>query len=485
MTNSLIGARVRRKEDRRLIRGRGRYVADIEPPGTLHAAFVRSSYAHARILSIDAAAALAHPGVHTVMLPGEVEHVAPIPVRLGAKPEMKPFLQPPLAQGKVRFVGEAVAVVVADNRYVAEDAAELIAVEYESLPAVIDGRESVDRDAAFLFEDQGTNVCSVFGEDVGDVDAAFADAEVTVGDTFKVQRHGAVPLEPRGLVASYDDANGRLTVWGPTKVTHANRATLSQLIGLAEERIRFVEPEVGGGFGARGEVYPEDIVIPVLALRLGRPVKWVEDRREALLTTNQSREGWYEAELALSADGTILGLRVKLVNVMGAYLRTHGIRVPEIAARIFPGPYRIANYRCHVECVLTNKTGVGTYRAPGRFETNFVRERLIEMAAKELGMDPVELDGRISSATRTRHTRLAPTTGASRSSTATSIPRRRSTGRSSSSTTKCCAAAATSFAGKAVASGSGLAATWRRAGSAALVRPRASSHGSTWTQAAG
>jgi carbon-monoxide dehydrogenase large subunit/6-hydroxypseudooxynicotine dehydrogenase subunit gamma len=391
LTRSLIGARVRRKEDPRLVRGRGRYVADIEPPGTLHAAVVRSPHAHARIRSIDAAAARARPGVHTVMLPDEVAGVPGIPVRVHPRPELIPFLQQPLAQGKVRFVGDPVAVVVAETRYLAEDAAELVEVDYEPLPAVVDGRESVDRNAALLFEEQGTNVCAVFGEDVGDVDGAFAAAHVVVGDLFEVQRHGALPMEPRGLVASYDEASGRLTVWGPTKVPHANRATLSELIGFPEERIRFIEPEVGGGFGARGEVYPEDILIPLLALRLGRPVKWIEDRREALLTTNHSREGWYEIELALAADGTFLGLRGTLVNVMGGYLRTHGIRVPEIAARIFPGPYRIANYRCDVECVLTNKTPVGTYRAPGRFETNFVRERLIDMAAKELGIDGIEL----------------------------------------------------------------------------------------------
>ena len=391
MSGSLIGARVRRKEDPRLVRGRGRYVADIEPPGTLHAAIVRSPHAHARIRSIRADAARAHPGVHAVLLPSDVADVGGIPVRVHPLPELRAFLQRPLAQEKARYVGDPVAVVVAESRYVAEDALDLVEVDYEPLPAVVDGRAEVDRDAALLFEEQGTNVCAAFGEDVGDVDAAFAAADVVVGDTFEVQRHGAVPLEPRGLVASYDAASGRLTVWGPTKVPHANRMVLAELIGFPEERIRFIEPEVGGGFGARGEVYPEDVLIPLLALRLERPVKWIEDRREALLTTNHSREGWYEAELALAADGRILGLRGRLVNVMGGYLRTHGIRVPEIAARIFPGPYRIPNYRCDVECVLTNKTPVGTYRAPGRFETNFVRERLLDVAARELGMSPIEL----------------------------------------------------------------------------------------------
>jgi aerobic carbon-monoxide dehydrogenase large subunit len=390
-TGGLIGARVRRKEDPRLVRGRGIYVADVTPPGTLHAAIVRSPHAHARIGRIDTEAALALPGVHAVLLPADVTDVGAIPVRVHPLPGLVPFLQRALAQDKVLFVGDPVAVVVADDRYVAEDALALVEVEYEPLPAVVDGREAAEPGAPLLFEDQGTNVCATFGEDVGDVDAAFAAAHLVVGDTFEVNRHGAVPLEPRGLVASYDEVSGKLTVWGPTKVPHANRATLSKLIGFPEERIRFIEPEVGGGFGARGEIYPEDLLVPLLALRLGRPVKWIEDRREALLTTNHSREGIYEMELALAADGRILGLRGRLLNVMGGYLRTHGIRVPEIAARIFPGPYRIADYRCDVVCVMTNKTPVGTYRAPGRFETNFVRERLLDMAAKELGLDPVAI----------------------------------------------------------------------------------------------
>ncbi len=380
---------MRRKEDPRLLRGHGRYVADIEPPGTLHAAIVRSPHAHARVLAIRAEAARALPGVQAVLLPSDVSDIGAIPVRVHPLPELVPFLQRPLAQEKVRFVGDPVAVVVADSRYIAEDALPLFEVDYEELPAVVDAREGVKPGASLLFEEQGTNVCATFGEDVGDVDTAFAAADVVVGDTFEVGRHGAVALETRGLVASYE--GGKLTVWGPTKVPHANRAVVAQLLGFPEERIRFVEPEVGGGFGARGEVYPEDLLIPLLALRLGRPVKWIEDRREALLTTNQSRESYYDMELALASDGRILGLRGRLLNVMGGYLRTHGVRVPEIAARIFPGPYRIPNYRCDVVCVMTNKTPVGTYRAPGRFETNFVRERLLDMAAKELAMDPVEI----------------------------------------------------------------------------------------------
>jgi CO/xanthine dehydrogenase Mo-binding subunit len=326
-----------------------------------------------------------------VLLPDDVRDVGAIPVRVHPLPELVPFLQRVLAQDKVRFVGDPVAVVVAEDRYRAEDALALVEVDYEPLPAVVDGRDGAEPESPLLFEEQGTNVCATFSETIGDVDAAFAAADLVVGDTFEVQRHGAVPMETRGILASYDTASGRLTVWGPTKVPHANRAVLSQLIGFPEERIRFVEPEVGGGFGARGEVYPEDVLIPFLALRLGRPVKWIEDRREALLTTNHSREGFYDAELALTSDGRVVGLRARLVNVMGGYLRTHGIRVPEIAARIFPGPYRISNYHCDVVCVMTNKTPVGTYRAPGRFETNYVRERLLDVAAKRLGIEPAEL----------------------------------------------------------------------------------------------
>jgi CO/xanthine dehydrogenase Mo-binding subunit len=240
-----------------------------------------------------------------------------------------------------------------------------------------------------LFEPSGSNVTTDYVVEYGDVEDAFARAELVVAETFHTNRHSGCPLETRGLVASYED--GRLTVWGPTKVLHGNRRTLSELLGLPLERIRLVEPSVGGGFGVRGEVYPEDLLVPLLAMRLGRPVKWIEDRAEHLVAANHSREQHHVAELALDGDGLILGLRSRFLLDTGAYVRTHGIRVGEIAAKSMVGPYRIPAYRARVEQVVTNKTPAGTYRGPGRFETNFVRERLIDLAARRLSLDPAEI----------------------------------------------------------------------------------------------
>ena len=321
---------------------------------------------------------------------GDLDEVpGPIPVRLHPDPRLEPFLQSALPREKVRYAGEIVAVVVATDRYVAEDAAELVAVEYEPLPAAIDTTEAARPDAPVLFEAAGTNVTMDYVVDYGDLEAAFAGASLVVSGSFRTNRHSGCPIEARGLVATFED--GALTVWGPTKVLHGNRRTLAQLLDLPVERIRLVEPAVGGGFGVRGEVYPEDLLIPLLAMRLRRPVKWIEDRAEHLVAANHSREQHHEAALALDAEGRILGLRTKFLLDTGAYVRTHGIRVGEISAKSMIGPYRIPAYQGLVTQVVTNKTPAGTYRGPGRFETNFVRERLIDMAARRLGLDPVEI----------------------------------------------------------------------------------------------
>jgi carbon-monoxide dehydrogenase large subunit/6-hydroxypseudooxynicotine dehydrogenase subunit gamma len=389
----VIGERVRRKEDPRLLRGEGRYVADWYVEGELHAAVLRSPHAHARIRGIDASAARAAEGVVDVLLPKEVAHVERIPVRVQLQPipSTFPHLQPPLAQGKVKYVGEPVAVVVAASRYLAEDALELVEVDYEPLPAVTSGPEAIKDGAPLLVEETGSNVAAEFAADVGDVDRAFAEADLVVSDVFTTNRHAGVPMETRGVLAAYDPRDGRLTVWGPTKVPHANRNLLARFLGISEDLIRFVEPDVGGGFGVRGEFYPEDFLIPFLALRLKRPVKWVEDRREHLLAANHSRDQVYQAEMAFASDGRILGLRAKLIHNTGAYVRTHGVRVAELSVNSFPGPYRVPNYRCEVASVVTNTTPGGTYRSPGRYEATFVRERLLETGARRLGLDPIEL----------------------------------------------------------------------------------------------
>jgi carbon-monoxide dehydrogenase large subunit len=386
----LVGVSVRRPEELPLLRGEATFVADISPPGAVHVAFVRSPYGHARLLRVDCSNARAHPGVIAALSAEDLDHIpGPIPVRLHPDPKLEPFLQSALATEKVRYVGEIVALVVADDRYVAEDAAELVEVDYEPLPAAVDAAQAARPDAPLLFERAGRNVTMDYAVAYGDIEAAFAGAELVVGDTFHTNRHSGCPIETRGLVATFEE--GMLTVWGPTKVLHGNRRTLGELLGLPVERIRLVEPSVGGGFGVRGEVYPEDLLLPLLAMRLGRPVKWIEDRAEHLVAANHSREQHHVAELALDADGRFLGLRSRFLLDTGAYVRTHGIRVGEISAKSMVGPYRIAAYEGRVEQVVTNKTPAGTYRGPGRFETNFVRERLIDVAARRLGLDPAEI----------------------------------------------------------------------------------------------
>jgi carbon-monoxide dehydrogenase large subunit len=387
----IIGASIKRKEDPRLLLGEGRYIDDVRLPGMLHAAIVRSPQAHARIGAIDAAAARGLPGVALVATAEDLGHTSRIPIRLGPRPALEPFLQPVLARWRVRYVGEPVAVVVAGDRRVAEDAAELVTVDYETLPVVPDIEQAIRPDAVALHEGTSGNVADRLLTTVADADAAMAGAPVRLRRRLTVQRHSGVPMETRGLLAAYDAATGLLTMWGPTKVPHFNRRVLAGLLGWPEERIRFVEPDVGGGFGVRGEFYPEDFLIPWAAIRLRRPVKWVEDRREHLAATNHSRQQIHDVEIGATRDGRLVALIDHVAVDMGAYLRTHGVTVPELTGALLPGPYRLPHYRCEVACVMTNKTPTGTYRAPGRYEGNFVRERTMDLLAQAVGLDPAEI----------------------------------------------------------------------------------------------
>ena len=385
-----VGRALRRTEDHRFVTGSGCYVGDFSRPGVLHAVIVRSAHASARVTRIEAAPALAMPGVVAVLTAGDLRAEAPIPIRLAPLPGFDRFLQPPLADADVRYVGEPLAVVVAEDRYVAEDAAAQVVVEYEVRAAVVDPHHAAE-DAVVVHAAVGTNVASRYTVSRGDADAAFAAADYTRVETFRCHRHTAVPIETRGLVAEWDAGARKLTVWGATKVTFFNRRALARMLGLAEADVEMVELDVGGSFGVRGEFYPEDFVIPAAAIRLGRPVKWVEGRRESLLATNHSRDVECELAIAARADGTILGLRARVRADMGAYVRTNGGVVPAKAAQFLPGPYRIASVQCEVSAILTNKTPVATYRGPGRFEANFFRERLLDLMAADLGLDPVAL----------------------------------------------------------------------------------------------
>ena len=391
MTQNYIGAPITRKEDARFLTGRATYLDDIKRPGMLHAAILRSPHAHARIISIDTKEALSMPGVSAVItyndLPASIQ---PIPVRIFNLPGLERCLQYPLAGDKVRYTGDPVAVVVAENRYIAEDALEVIAVDYEPLPAVADVREGL-KDDVVLHDEAGTNLTGSTTLNVGDVDQAFSNAEYTRKEEFHTHRHTGNPLETRGLVAEYDAGTGQLSVWGPTKVPHFNRNILSNQLDMDRENIHFFEPDVGGGFGIRGEFYPEDFLVPFAAIRVGKPVKWVEDRMEHLMAANHSREVRCQVEIAAKKDGTLLGIRADIYGDMGAYVRTHGCVVPALTAGMLTGPYRIPSYRANINCVMTNKTGTGTYRGPGLYEGAFIRERMLDLVAADLGIDPAQL----------------------------------------------------------------------------------------------
>lgn len=388
--NRLIGSALERVEDLRLLRGRGQFVADINRAGQLHAVILRSAVAHGVLKSIDISAALDLAGVQAVLTARDLGSRVPVlPIRLQPLPELEPFCQPMLADEKVRYVGEPLAVVVADSAAIAEDALDLIEVEIEALPAITE-RAQAEAAETLLFDQHGSNISMQWNAVKGDADAAFAEAAYTRRETFRVQRHAALFMEPRGFVAEWDAAAERLTVWGAAKVAFANRKILAATMGLALDRIDLVEGDVGGSFGSRGEFYPEDFLIPFAARHLGRPVKWIEDRREHLMAANHARQIECDVEIAATRDGRILALRGRNWTDNGAYIRTNGSIAPRNAAQFMSGPYDIPHIALTSYSLTTNKTPTGTYRGPGRFEPDFVRERLIDLMAKDLGLDPLE-----------------------------------------------------------------------------------------------
>ena len=387
MAESIIGRRLKRREDPRLLRGAGCFVDDFAPPGTAHMAILRSPFAHARIRSVELAGARAAPGVIDAFSGADLDRPLPqIPFRLAGLAGFDRFLQPPIATTKARFAGEPVAVVVAADRYAAEDALARIEIDYQPLPAVADPASAADS-ATLVHEEAGGNVAIRYTVGRGDAGAAFAAAPYRRGERFRTHRQTALPLETRGLVADF--AGGRsLKLWGAAKVTHFNKRALAAAFALPEAAVELIALDVGGGFGVRGELYPEDYLVPIASRRAGRPVKWIEDRQEHLMATNHSRDIACTLEIAARRDGTILALRGRVLADLGAYARTNGGIVPVRAVQFLPGPYRIANFSCDAEIVVTNRTPTGTYRGPGRFEANFFRERLIDLMAADLGLDP-------------------------------------------------------------------------------------------------
>jgi len=381
---------VRRREDPRLVTGTGRFVDDLPFPGCLHVAIVRSPHAHARITAIDAGAARRAPGVIGVYtgadlgrangaMPTYAPHPA-LPISCGTRP---------LAVDRVRFVGEPVAAVVATDRYLAEDALEQVSVDYEHLPAVVDVEAAVAPGAPVLHQELGGNVAAHWSQRVGDPEAAFRAAEVVARTRLRLARGGAHPLEPRGLVAEWVD--GRLTLWAAVQMVHRHRSVYAPQLGLAEEQIRVVAPaDVGGGFGTKGMYYPEYVVAAALAMALGRPVKWIESRREHTLVACVEREQVHDIEIAATRDGRVLALRDRFLHEMGAYTIS-GLNLPQNTMIHSVGPYVIPNVELSFRGVVTNTTPVGAYRGAGRPQGTAVIERAMDALARELSMDPVEL----------------------------------------------------------------------------------------------
>jgi len=381
-----IGRSVPRLEDRALLLGQGRFAADISFPGQWHMRVVRSPSAHGKVKSIDASAALRLPGVHAVWTHADVANIPPIPFRLTGLKTLEPYQQPVLAKEFVRYVGEPIAVIFADNAYLAEDAADLIGFSIEPLQATMLAAGEPGAFAPDLSTEPG-----ILQKAYGDVDAAFRNAHAVVALELSVGRHSGVPMETRGAIARYDEARDILELHGAAKVPHWNRDTLAQMLGRRKESVQLYEGHVGGGFGIRGEIYPEDILVCVASLKFRRPVKWIEDRREHLIAANHSREQHHRVRAAIDKQGHILGIEDEFFHDNGAYMRTHAATVPDLAAAMLPGPYRVPAYRAVGHIRLTNKTPCGTYRAPGRYESTFVRERLMDAIAAKVGVDVVEV----------------------------------------------------------------------------------------------
>jgi aerobic carbon-monoxide dehydrogenase large subunit len=384
-----VGRSVPRLEDRPLLTGQGRFAADISFPGQWTMRVVRSGTAHGKIKTIDARAALALPGVHAVWTAADVAHIPPIPFRLTGLKTLEPYRQPVLARDFVRYVGEPIAVVFAENSYLAEDAADLIEVSIEQLSITLLASE---QPGVYEHESEKLSTeASALRKSYGNVDAAFRNAHAVVSLELSIGRHSGVPLETRGAIACYDEANDILEMHGAAKVPHWNRDTLAQMLGRKRDSVQLFEGHVGGGFGIRGEIYPEDVLVCAAALKFRRPIKWIEDRREHLIAANHSREQHHRVRAAIDARGQIIGIDDEFFHDNGAYMRTHAATVPDLTAAMLPGPYRVPAYRAIGHIRLTNKTPCGTYRAPGRYESSFVRERLLDAIAAQVGVDKVEI----------------------------------------------------------------------------------------------
>ncbi|HVR30973.1 MAG TPA: xanthine dehydrogenase family protein molybdopterin-binding subunit, partial [Thermoanaerobaculia bacterium] len=396
MTTRYVGAPIPRNEDPRLLTGRALFVDDVAPHGLLHAAFVRSPFAHARLRGVDAAAARRRPGVHAVLTAADLgDYWRPGPLLVPPPPiagiVFHARTQVPLARDKTRHVGEPVAVIVADSRYLAEDAAADVVIDADPLEAVVDLEAALRPGAPLVHDDLESNLAARAAQRKGDYAAARTGAAHVVARRFRYDRGSSAPMENRGVVAAWDARAEQLTVWDTTQAPIPIRDGLAAMLGLSASQVRVVAPFIGGGFGPKIMMfYPEEVLVPWLAIRLGRPVKWIEDREESFYATTQERGQIHDAEIALDRDGRILGVRDVFLHDTGAY-DPYGLTVPINSQCTLLGQYGVPSYDSEFTAVFTNKTIVTPYRGAGRQHGVFVMERLLDLAAREIGIDRVEI----------------------------------------------------------------------------------------------
>jgi aerobic carbon-monoxide dehydrogenase large subunit len=384
-----VGKKLKRKEDPRLIRGISHYTDDLKLAGMLYCAFVRSPHAHATINAIRTDAARSVPGVVKVVTYDDLAGLGTVPCAM-QMPDLKVPHHPVLAHGRVRYVGEPVAAVVADDIYTARDAAELIEVDYDPLPVIVNMEKAIAQDSTILHEDFKTNVAFTHVMKNGDVEKAFAKADHVVKQRMLNQRLAPVAMEPRAVIAEYLPGENRLTVWSSTQIPHLLRTQISVMVGLPETAVRVITPEVGGGFGSKLNVYREEGLVPWLAMKLGKPIKWAELRRENFLATIHGRDTINDVELAVKKDGTILGLRVNILADLGAYHQLLTPLIPQLTALMIAGCYKLPALEINIRGIFTNKMSTDAYRGAGRPEATYIIERIMDIAAHELGMDSLQ-----------------------------------------------------------------------------------------------
>jgi carbon-monoxide dehydrogenase large subunit len=383
------GARVHRVEDERLLTGHGRFVDDVTRPGMLHACFVRSPFARARIDAIDTSEALTLPGVRAVLVAADLNGGVGEQWHSSVGPKSPETPRPPLADDEVRFVGDPVALVVADNRYLAEDASELVVVDYDPQPAVVDYETATTGDE-LVHEAHGSNVVGEMQMFPPDLEEVFASAAHVVTETFHQQAYAPVPMETRGIVVEWDDADEQLTIWAATQSPHEWRHFCSRLLGLDADRIRVIVGDTGGGFGQKVMVQREDMCLMLAARQVPAPIKWIEDRRENLMSAGQARHEHGTARIAFDADGRILAAAIDHVTDAGAYPTPWPVGPSAAVGMLFPGPYRVPRGGFAATIVYSNTPGRSAYRGPWQFES-LAREVLLDIAARQIGIDPIEL----------------------------------------------------------------------------------------------